>query len=589
MNKTGSETKQKKSWTNRKNKEQRTRGLGDQRTKRPGDQKSRKKNKKSQTKSWKKTFLLLTLFFLQFWYCPFILLPFLVSFQPVLRFSCFFPTCQVRVVRFYVSTCPPPPLPLPSPPRLLLLCVLVLLHLFVPLLRPCESEFSVTRRILLRPCVFNVMCRASSAISWDQCSAPDPNRDAVGAVFRSDLNRDPVRAVFRAGPQPRACEISVPRRTSTAILWDQCSAPDLSREMCQKECQKICQKECQKICQKECQKMCQKECQKICLKEFQKICQKECQKICQKECQKTCQKICQKNVKRNVRRYARKNVKRYVPNTVGRYARRYVKRYVRKNVRRYVRKNVRRYVRKNVKRYVRKNVRRFVRKNSCLHQRNLLDGILCVAVCYLMWRTAANTAGSPFFVQASEFGLAAMAELVVERPATIFIGTANRFAKGVEHVWRYKLTFVGAERIYACMEPPSTTHAGDCMFIVPEVVEGSKWYVAYEGRSVPNAEGEQELHGEACCSLSHFGVVLGGWSARVGNKWCAEQRHLHRRGERATVARVGLHGLHTPWEIVAAPLPGLHLLDSTAFWRDGLMHVVCVCVCGTTGVLHLWT
>ena len=28
-------------------------------------------------------------------------------------------------------------------------------------------------------------------------------------------------------------------------------------------------------------------------------------------------------------------------------------------------------------------------------------------------------------------------------------------------------------------------------------------------------------------------------------------------------------------------------LDSTAVWRGGLMHVVCVC--GTTGVLHLWT
>ena len=75
-------------------------------------------------------------------------------------------------------------------------------------------------------------------------------------------------------------------------------------------------------------------------------------------------------------------------------------------------------------------------------------------------------------MQGSEFGLAAMAEVVVERPETIFIviGTANRFAKGVEHVWRYKLTFVGAERIYVCMEPPSTTHAGDCMFILPEVV-----------------------------------------------------------------------------------------------------------------------
>ena len=118
-------------------------------------------------------------------------------------------------------------------------------------------------------------------------------------------------------------------------------------------------------------------------------------------------------------------------------------------------------------------------------------------LCHLMWRTAANTAGSTFCVQASEFGLAAMAELVVERPATIFIGTASRFAKGVGHVWRYKLTWVGAERIYVCMELPSTTHAGDCMFIVPEVVEGTLWYVAYEGRAVRNEEGEQELEERA--------------------------------------------------------------------------------------------
>ena len=57
-------------------------------------------------------------------------------------------------------------------------------------------------------------------------------------------------------------------------------------------------------------------------------------------------------------------------------------------------------------------------------------------LCHLMWCTAANTAGSTFCVQASEFGLAAMAELVVERPATIFIGTASRIAKGVGHVWQ---------------------------------------------------------------------------------------------------------------------------------------------------------
>ena len=90
-------------------------------------------------------------------------------------------------------------------------------------------------------------------------------------------------------------------------------------------------------------------------------------------------------------------------------------------------------------------------------------------------------------MQGSEVGLAAMAEVVVERPETIFIGTANQVAKGVEHVWRYKLTPVGAERMYVCMEPPSTTHAGDLMFIMEEVV----------GRPVPNAEGEQELEKRA--------------------------------------------------------------------------------------------
>ena len=191
--------------------------------------------------------------------------------------------------------------------------------------------------------------------------------------------------------------------------------------------------------------------------------QKECQKICQKECQKICQKD------------------------------------VRKNVRRYVRKNVKRYVRKNGKRYVRKNVRRY--KDSCLH---LVVSILLIASCFFcfIWRTAASHCSKYcwlnfVFVQGSEFGLAAMAEVVVERPETIFIGTANQVAKGVEHVWRYKLTPVGAERMYVCMEPPSTTHAGDLMFIMEEVVEGNKWYVAYEGRPVPNAEGEQELEKRA--------------------------------------------------------------------------------------------
>ena len=241
-----------------------------------------------------------------------------------------------------------------------------------------------------------------------------------------------------------------------------------------------------------------------------KICQKECQKICQKECQKICQKKCQKDMSEYMSEIMSKDrSERMSEDMSERMSERYVRRYViRKSVKRFVRKNVRknvrRYVRKNVRRYVRQNVRKYVpsicayidldNKNSCLHQRNLVDGILffvylahCSKYCWLNF----------VFVQGSEFGLAAMAEVAVERPETILIGTANQVAKGVEHVWRYKLTFVGAERMYVCMEPPSTTHAGDLMFIMEEVVEGNKWYVAYEGRPVPNSEGEQELEKRA--------------------------------------------------------------------------------------------
>ena len=78
----------------------------------------------------------------------------------------YFPTCQVRVVRFYVS--------LPS------------------------FSSSFRRLLVLR------LPSTSTAIRRDQCCVPD-------------LNRDPVRSVLRAGPQPRSGEISVACRTSTPI------------------------------------------------------------------------------------------------------------------------------------------------------------------------------------------------------------------------------------------------------------------------------------------------------------------------------------------------------------------------------------
>ena len=67
------------------------------------------------------------------------------------------------------------------------------------------SASSCLSRHQLRWCVLSVPCRTSTAIMWAQCSVPDLNMQRSG-------------------------EFSVPRRTSTAIPWVQCSAPDLNRD-----------------------------------------------------------------------------------------------------------------------------------------------------------------------------------------------------------------------------------------------------------------------------------------------------------------------------------------------------------------------
>ena len=96
----------------------------------------------------------------------------------------YFPTCQVRVVRFYVSC-----LLLSSSPLLLLL-----------LNRdPRRTVFSVGPQP--RPSTPSVPCRTSTTTIPAQCSLPD-------------LNHDHPRPVFPAGPQPRVSTPSVPCRTS---------------------------------------------------------------------------------------------------------------------------------------------------------------------------------------------------------------------------------------------------------------------------------------------------------------------------------------------------------------------------------------
>ena len=101
------------------------------------------------------------------------------------RLRSLFPTCQVRVVRFYVSSLVLLLL-LSSPPPLVVLLLLSL----------------------------SSLSSCSTATRDPQCSL-------------SDLNHDHPRPVFPAGPQPRPSTPSVPCRTSTTTIHAQCSLPDL--------------------------------------------------------------------------------------------------------------------------------------------------------------------------------------------------------------------------------------------------------------------------------------------------------------------------------------------------------------------------
>ena len=131
-----------------------------------------------------------------------------------------FPTCQVRVVRFYHSCSPPP--------RLAIL--LLLLH----------------QHLLHHLCLhFHVHCCLAN-------SSPSSSPTSELSVHRWTSTWDLHRSVCTAGPQPGTCPA-------------QCAPLDLNGQIeCQKICQIECQIECQKICQLKCHEICQIECQKIC-------------------------------------------------------------------------------------------------------------------------------------------------------------------------------------------------------------------------------------------------------------------------------------------------------------------------------------
>ena len=175
-------------------------------------------------------------------------------------------------------------------------------------------------------------------------------------------------------------------------------------------------------------------------------------------------------------------------------------------------------------------------------------------------------------MQAGEFGLAAMSELVVERPATIFISMSSRFAQGVGHVWRVLTTVDLSASTCAWIRLVLRMLEIVCS-LCQKVVDGTLWHVVYEGRAVPNEEGRQELEQRAPV----FRTLASFWD--VG----AHEWRTNAVPSRASYTE----------EVQAAQrcscgcvLTCMASWDSTAFLA-GLSDACGLCV--ATGALHLWT
>ena len=146
-----------------------------------------------------------------------------------------FPTCQVRVVRFYQSACPPlppPPPPPPSPPPPRLAVLLALLLASASSTSTSALPTLPTRRQALRQLPSSVRTAGRQPASCPaQCAPLDLNlRAAQLSVHRWTSTGDLPSSVCTAGPQPGTCpaqcapldlnlgpsQLSVHRWTSTA-------------------------------------------------------------------------------------------------------------------------------------------------------------------------------------------------------------------------------------------------------------------------------------------------------------------------------------------------------------------------------------
>ena len=116
----------------------------------------------------------------------------------------FFPTCQVRVVRFYHSCSPPPPPPPHPPPPSLLLPLLQLLlhhlcihsHVHFRLANSSPSSSPTSAR--------SVHCWTSTASVWAHWAPLDLNLGPSELTKHrwTSTSWDPPSSVSTAGPQP---------------------------------------------------------------------------------------------------------------------------------------------------------------------------------------------------------------------------------------------------------------------------------------------------------------------------------------------------------------------------------------------------
>ena len=211
----------------------------------------------------------------------------------------FFPTCQVRVVRFYVCS------PLPSlllPPPLLLVFADILAVLFA-------------RR--------RQMSTWTSRLQW---AAPD-------------LNSELQIAVGTAGPQQRAPDCSGQRRTSTGELWSglgnagpqpgssgaDWATPDLNRGALERTGQRRTSPgdlpsgvgsagpQLPEDMSEDVSEICQKRMSERMSEDMSEEMSENMSKDMSEDMSKDMsEKNARKNVRRNVRRYVRRNVGRYV-------------------------------------------------------------------------------------------------------------------------------------------------------------------------------------------------------------------------------------------------------------------------------------